>query len=179
METLEAYLGRAYLDLPDTTRALEYSRRALERVQGTGSPMEASLLNNIGGALHDQGGYAGAILHYRRALAICEKKLGPQHPHTRTVGANLARAAAQQSGWSPNGKRGGVVVLRCVRDACSGLLPGDWIVAYGPTKVRDTKHLIELTKATSAERSLRLSVVRDGKRLDLPAHGGTLGIEIH
>jgi hypothetical protein len=41
VEMLERYLGQAYVYLPDLPRSLEYSRRALERVAGSGTVLGA------------------------------------------------------------------------------------------------------------------------------------------
>jgi hypothetical protein len=49
----------------------------------------ATALNNLGGLLVDKGDYSGAEPLCRRALAIDEKALGPDHPTTRQVQANL------------------------------------------------------------------------------------------
>ncbi len=38
----------------------------------------------------DTGRYAEAEPLFQRALAICEARLGPDHPNTKTVRANLA-----------------------------------------------------------------------------------------
>jgi tetratricopeptide (TPR) repeat protein len=46
-------------------------------------------LNNLGLLLKEKGDYAGAETFYRRALAIDEKALGPDHPITKQVQANL------------------------------------------------------------------------------------------
>ena len=46
--------------------------------------------NNIGQILQAQGDLDGALSYARRALAICTKFLGPDHPNTRTAAGNLA-----------------------------------------------------------------------------------------
>jgi tetratricopeptide (TPR) repeat protein len=45
----------------------------------------AQSLNNLAGLYDSQGKYAEAEPLYQRALAISEKALGPDHPHTRLV----------------------------------------------------------------------------------------------
>ena len=45
---------------------------------------------NLGSVLLAQGDYPTACTAYERALAIVEKVLGPDHPHTQTVRNNLA-----------------------------------------------------------------------------------------
>jgi hypothetical protein len=157
-----------------------------EKALGKEHPLVAVRANNIGSALQAQRDYAGALEQYRRALAIKERALGPGHPSTVTTRTNLAVATAEslavttaeKSGWSKDGKRGGAVVIRCAEGTCHGLLAGDWIVSYGVTKVRDAKHLRELTKITPETRAVTLSVRRDGKKLELRAQGGRLGIQL-
>ena len=49
-----------------------------------------SSLNNLAGLYHAQGRYADAEPLYKRALAICEKALGPDHPDVALSLNNLA-----------------------------------------------------------------------------------------
>jgi tetratricopeptide (TPR) repeat protein len=51
---------------------------------------DATTLNNLALSLKEAGDYAGAEPLYRRALAIDEKNLGPEHPYTATNVNNLA-----------------------------------------------------------------------------------------
>jgi hypothetical protein len=51
----------------------------------------AASLNNLGGLLQTVGDLAGARPLYERALAICERVLGPDHPSSRIVRENLAK----------------------------------------------------------------------------------------
>src|SRR5258708_6353938 len=53
-------------------------------------PDDAAVLNNLGASLTELGDYAGAEPLYRRALAINEKALGPNHPDLATGLNNLA-----------------------------------------------------------------------------------------
>jgi len=46
--------------------------------------------------LLDQGDLAEARSLYERALAIREKALGPEHPHTATILSNLASVLQKQ-----------------------------------------------------------------------------------
>jgi hypothetical protein len=46
-------------------------------------------LNNLAALLQAKGDYTGAEPLYRRALAIDEKALGPDHPTTKTIQKNL------------------------------------------------------------------------------------------
>jgi len=49
----------------------------------------ANSLNNLAVLLHAKGDYAGAEPLMRRAVAIDEKALGPDHPQTRLYKENL------------------------------------------------------------------------------------------
>ncbi|WP_224249772.1 tetratricopeptide repeat protein, partial [Hyalangium gracile] len=66
---LKLVLGLVYLHLPNLRLSLRYSKEALESVVGSHRHLESVLINNIGSALQEQGDYAGALEHYRRALA--------------------------------------------------------------------------------------------------------------
>ena len=52
-------------------------------------------LNELANVFEDQGDLAGARPLYERALAICEKVLGPEHPITLKVRRNLATLTAR------------------------------------------------------------------------------------
>jgi Tetratricopeptide repeat len=94
--SLYGYLSRAYLELPDgQEQAIAYARHALDQVEAQ-TPMEAFLLSNIGFAQQDQGKYAEAEQNYRRALAIDEKALGPDHPTVATRLNNIGGAQQAQ-----------------------------------------------------------------------------------
>ena len=66
-------------------------RSPLER-KGTGSiiPTPMYLLNNLANLYSDQGKNEEAEPLYQRALAIKEKMLGPEHPHTKSTRQNYA-----------------------------------------------------------------------------------------
>ena len=51
----------------------------------------ANRLNNLAALYRDQGKYAEAEPLFKRALAIDEKALGPDHPTVATIAENLAR----------------------------------------------------------------------------------------
>jgi tetratricopeptide (TPR) repeat protein len=51
----------------------------------------ATSLNNLAELYRVQGQYAAAEPLYKRALAIWEKALGPDHPQVATVLKNMAR----------------------------------------------------------------------------------------
>ncbi|WP_437917252.1 tetratricopeptide repeat protein [Sorangium sp. So ce302] len=175
-------IGGVLHEQRDYAAAIEHFRRALavnETALGKDHPTVAATLNNIGLVLAEQGNYAAAIEHFRRAIAVFVARLGDAHPSTRAVRSNLALTLAQRSGWARDGSRGGVVVLRCTNDSCAGLTAGDWITVYDAAKVRSAQHLIELTQATSTKRSVKVTLRRDGKPIEITAPGGRLGIELH
>ena len=64
-------------------------------------------LNNLAGLLQDQGDLAGARPLYERALAICEKVLGPEHPDTAHEPQQPRRPAS-----GPGRPRGRAAALR-------------------------------------------------------------------
>jgi hypothetical protein len=99
MADIHLTLGNAYLHLPDLARSLRYSRKALESVSGSGSSKESLLINNIGLALEAQGDYAGALEHYRRALAITQKALGREHPDVAPVLNNIGSTLQAQGDY--------------------------------------------------------------------------------
>ena len=100
VETLDLMLGQAFFHLPDLERSLFHSRRALERIRGSGNEMEGVLLNNIGLVLVDQGEYARGLEHFRRALAFAEKALGKDHPEVATVLNNIGGALKAQGEYA-------------------------------------------------------------------------------
>ena len=61
---------------------------------------DSTLLNNWGMSLHDAGDYAEAEPLLRRALAITEKALGPDHPNTATSLNNLAGLLESSSDYA-------------------------------------------------------------------------------
>jgi hypothetical protein len=54
-------------------------------------------LNNLAALFEAQGKYAEAEPLYRRAIAICEKTLGPEHPDTKTARENLEILLSERS----------------------------------------------------------------------------------
>lgn len=54
-------------------------------------PEDPAVLNNLALSLKSSGDYAGAEPLYRRALAIAEKALGPDHPNTVQIRHNLEK----------------------------------------------------------------------------------------
>jgi tetratricopeptide (TPR) repeat protein len=177
----ENNIGMVLRALGDHEKALEHLQRALvidEKAYGPNHPHVARDENNIGFVLQARGHHKSALEHYRRALDINERRLGPEHPHTRGVRENIAATLAEHSGWKQDGKHPGAIVVRCVKADCSGLQSGDWLISYGPTSIRDSKHLRELVTSTPPDRPVTLTVTRAKKKLRLPAHGGPLGINL-
>lgn len=177
-EEFERVLAETYLSLPDPDRSLAYSRQALERVRGLGNPMEGTLLTLIGRALQAQGKDEEALESFRQALMLTESALGEEHPESRAARIRLALAIAQKNGWAPERGTGGAVVVRCLAAMCAGLLPGDWLVAYDETAIRDAPHLKELIQRTAPERHVTLSVIRSGQALRLSFQGGPREVEL-
>jgi tetratricopeptide (TPR) repeat protein len=66
----------------------EMTKYPREKKCDCSDPDTAGSLNNLAGLYHNQGKYAEAEPLYRRALAICERTLGSEHPTTRTIQAN-------------------------------------------------------------------------------------------
>ncbi|MBO9313908.1 MAG: tetratricopeptide repeat protein, partial [Chloroflexus sp.] len=58
---------------------------------GPDHPDTATSLNNLALLLSEQGEYAAARPLYERALAICERTLGPDHPQTRQARDRLRK----------------------------------------------------------------------------------------
>jgi tetratricopeptide (TPR) repeat protein len=57
------------------------------------------LLNNLAALYDDQGRYADAEPLYKRALAVWEKALGPDHPDVATALNNLAQLYKDQGSY--------------------------------------------------------------------------------
>lgn len=89
---LYLYLARAYTDLPDLEKALEYGRRALREVEGTGTRAEGMALISIGATLVRKGQFAEAEAIFRKALPIVEKTLGTDHVSVGICTLNLGAA---------------------------------------------------------------------------------------
>ncbi|HYH94922.1 tetratricopeptide repeat protein, partial [Hyalangium sp.] len=100
MAELHLVLGRAYHHLPDLTRSLRHSRLALEAVRGSGSELEGTLIGDIGATLHLKGDYTEALEHLQRALAMSEKRLGPDHPEVALRLNNVGFALAFQGDYA-------------------------------------------------------------------------------
>ncbi|AKI99142.1 nucleoside phosphorylase [Archangium gephyra] len=100
VESLELVLARAYLYLPDLERSLRYSRQALARVRGSGSPQEVTSLSLIGNALMEQGDLAGALEHQWQALALMRRRLGENHPALVTYLSSVGHVLMAQGDYT-------------------------------------------------------------------------------
>ncbi len=67
-------------------------------VLGAHHPDTARSLNNLAGLYEAQGDLAAALPLVDRALAICERAWGRQHPTTRTIRGYLGYLLAQTGG---------------------------------------------------------------------------------
>jgi tetratricopeptide (TPR) repeat protein len=74
--------------------ALAYTEAANRR------PEDAALLNNLALSWHLAGDYATAEPLFRRALAIDEKTLGPDHPTTKTIHENLQKVSEAEKAYT-------------------------------------------------------------------------------
>ena len=97
IETLDQILGIAYWRLPDYEASLEHSKRALQKERG--GQREGTLLRAIGAVLFDQNDYTEALKHFRRALAIDEGVLGPEHPNVAASLNNIAIVLDRQGDY--------------------------------------------------------------------------------
>jgi tetratricopeptide (TPR) repeat protein len=79
------FLGQSLYEEGKYKESAEAFRRCLQL-----RPDDATVLNNLGISVMDAGDYAGAEPLFRRALAIDEKALGPDHPAVATDLNNLA-----------------------------------------------------------------------------------------
>ena len=60
-----------------------------ENVLGLQHPDTAYSYNNIGSVYDNIGDYNKALEYYYKALKICEKILGKDHPNTKVVSENI------------------------------------------------------------------------------------------
>jgi len=80
----QAFMNSGATTVPEILQALDRQRAEASRLE------EADQLTKTGDALYEQGRYPEAEDPYRRALAINEKALGPDHPDVATDLNNLA-----------------------------------------------------------------------------------------
>jgi serine protease Do len=108
-----------------------------------------------------QGGGAGGGL-YRPALASTGPRLGIEiHDVTKEDVAALKLAG-----------QAGVVVDAVTKDSAAekaGLKPKDVLVAYDGETVRSAQQLTRLVRETVAGRSVKIALVREGKRVEIEA----------
>jgi tetratricopeptide (TPR) repeat protein len=168
-------------------RALEHYRHALAiqvKAHGNDHPNVALVWSNIGTVFQAQGQYPQALENYQHAINILAKALGHGDPTTKSVSNNVAVCLAEKSGFVADPAKGfskgprGVVVLRCWSE-CQGLQQGDWLLTYNNIPLRSAEQLGALMTATPPGRAVALSVMRNRKRLTLPARGGALGAELY
>ena len=94
---------------------------------------QATLLSNLGALLDAQGDLAGARPYYERALAVCERVLGPAHPDTANSINNLGyllRAQGDLAGARPYYERALAVCERVLGPAHPDTAYSLWWMAY-------------------------------------------------
>jgi len=98
----EVFPKPEFQNWPQCQRLLPHARMAARLVAdfGLGSPVAARLLNQSGYYLNGRAQYVEAEPLYRRALAIRETALGPEHPATATSLNNLAALSYNQGRYS-------------------------------------------------------------------------------
>ncbi len=158
-------------------------------------PNVASSLNNLAELYRAQGLYDQAEPLYKRALAIGEKVLGPDHPNTLTILRNyvnllsvtnrvteakalLARLQASQPkrvwlgiGLKSQDNPAGILVTQVMEHgpaAQSGIEPNDLIVRLNGSDVHDTQAFIQIVGAIPSETTVAIDVVRSGQRYTIP-----------
>ena len=171
-------IGSALHDQGKVQLAEVFYRQALaidEKALGLEHPNTARDLSNIGSALQDQRKVNEAEAFYRRAFELRLAHLGKEHPKTQAVLASLLTVRATLAGRK--GDEGALVLSTQPGGQAEaiGLQPGDLIRRYGKTKLRNMKHLVELTGQSSPEASIVLEVVRGKQVLRLSVRGGRLG----
>ena len=85
-------LSQARAATPRPSRSTSARSPSARRRWAPTTPMSATALNNLAVLYRDQGRYAEAEPLYKRALAIREKALGPDHPDVGTVAQQPGRA---------------------------------------------------------------------------------------
>ena len=104
---------------PTPSRSTSARSRSARRRSAPTTPMSATSLNNLAELYQAQGRYAEAEPLYKRALAIREKALGPDHPDVGTSAQQPGRAVP-----SPGPLRRGRAALQArARDPREGARP--------------------------------------------------------
>jgi tetratricopeptide (TPR) repeat protein len=168
VEPLNA-VASAYTLLGDLHKAEEHLRRAIEIAEhtlGPGHVETARLHTGLGVAYLKLGRYGAAAEMCGSALHVLEAQLGSDHPDARNALACVAAVAGRRSGWT-NGR--GAVVVRRDAETAPDLETGDWLVAFDGKPFEDLAHLVALRDAAPRGRLVKLSVVRRGKRIVVPA----------
>ena len=85
-------LGEVYRRQGEIDRAEPLLKAALAAFEGLDAdqPSVATCLNNLAGIDESRGEYKEAAARLERAVAILDKAIGPDHPDTVKVRANLA-----------------------------------------------------------------------------------------
>jgi tetratricopeptide (TPR) repeat protein len=91
LNKLAAYRQGALAAYAEARPYLERALTIREKALGAEHPNTATILNNLGYLLQEQGDLAGARRNYEHALAIREKVLGAEHADTATSLNNLGQ----------------------------------------------------------------------------------------
>ena len=104
-----------------------------EAGSGSDDPDLPCCHHNLAAVLRDLGDLTTATTHQRRALAIAERVMGPEHPDTATGLNNLARCSWPRANWPPparwgsgrwpSGRRSSVLVIAARGGASTRWVP--------------------------------------------------------
>jgi tetratricopeptide (TPR) repeat protein len=91
-------LGRLYRDMKDYDKALELSKRSVQRQEKAGAEKASMNFMVIAGTYDDMGRHNEAVEWYERCLAGREAVLGKNHKETLFTVAKLAAASKKAGG---------------------------------------------------------------------------------
>ena len=80
LSSLASYRQAALANYAEARPLFERALAIYEESLGFDDPSTATCVGNLAVLLEDQGDFTGARVHFRRALAIRLKALGPMHP---------------------------------------------------------------------------------------------------
>ncbi len=155
------------------TRALAIARQKLGAEHAT----VGRLLVDLGALELKRGQVDGASSLCDRGLRVLEAALGHDQPDTQEALVCVALVEGRRNGWKSG--VGAVVVLRESKTGADPpLQPGNWVVAVGGKPIRDPAQLTAAKNATPADRDVLLTVVRKGKRIQVPMPRHPMGVRM-